>query len=195
MNGDVSQGGDGIISGALVEENIIYDNGVGGGSGINCDGVQNSRHPEQPALQQPRQRHLALPHRRRRRLAATTSSSTTPSCSRRRRPLGAQHPERQHRQHRPQQHPLQHCTPSAAASTSPPTACPASCSDYNVVMDRFTTDGGNTRLTLAQWRAPPGRTCTRSSPRRRALRQCRRQRLPPAAPPPRRAMRARCSPP
>lgn len=43
MNGDLSQGGDGIISGALVENNIIYDNGVGGGSGINADGVQNSR--------------------------------------------------------------------------------------------------------------------------------------------------------
>ena len=35
-------GGDGIISGALVENNIIYNNGVGGGSGINCDGVINS---------------------------------------------------------------------------------------------------------------------------------------------------------
>jgi hypothetical protein len=42
MNGDLSQGGDGIISNALVEQNIIYDNGTGGGSGINCDGVQNS---------------------------------------------------------------------------------------------------------------------------------------------------------
>jgi hypothetical protein len=44
MNGDLSQGGDGIISGALVENNVIYDNGAPfGGSGINCDGVQNSR--------------------------------------------------------------------------------------------------------------------------------------------------------
>ncbi len=42
MNGDVSMGGDGIISGALVENNVIYDNGRGGGSGINADGVQNS---------------------------------------------------------------------------------------------------------------------------------------------------------
>jgi len=42
MNGDVSQGGDGIISNALVEGNVIYDNGRGGGSGINCDGVQDS---------------------------------------------------------------------------------------------------------------------------------------------------------
>jgi parallel beta-helix repeat protein len=48
MNGDIHQGGDGIISNALVEDNVIYDNGVnngspGGASGINCDGVQNSR--------------------------------------------------------------------------------------------------------------------------------------------------------
>jgi parallel beta-helix repeat protein len=42
MNGDLSQGGDGIISGAMVENNIIFDNGAAGGSAINCDGVQDS---------------------------------------------------------------------------------------------------------------------------------------------------------
>lgn len=42
MNGDVSQGGDGTISNALVERNVIYGNGVGGGSGINMDGVSDS---------------------------------------------------------------------------------------------------------------------------------------------------------
>jgi parallel beta-helix repeat protein len=42
MNGDVSMGGDGIISGALVENNIVFDNGRAGGSGINADGVQDS---------------------------------------------------------------------------------------------------------------------------------------------------------
>ncbi len=42
MNGDLSAGGDGIISGALVEDNLIYSNGAGGGAGINMDGVQNS---------------------------------------------------------------------------------------------------------------------------------------------------------
>ena len=42
MNGDLSQGPPGIITNALVEDNIIYGNGKGGGSGINCDGVQNS---------------------------------------------------------------------------------------------------------------------------------------------------------
>jgi len=43
MNGDKSMGGDGIISGALVEDNVIYENGRRGGSGINADGVQKSR--------------------------------------------------------------------------------------------------------------------------------------------------------
>lgn len=42
MNGDISAGGDGIISDCLVENNVIYQNGTGGGSGINCDGVQSS---------------------------------------------------------------------------------------------------------------------------------------------------------
>jgi parallel beta-helix repeat protein len=42
MNGDISQGGVGIISFAVVEKNVIWENGLGGGSGINCDGVDNS---------------------------------------------------------------------------------------------------------------------------------------------------------
>lgn len=42
INGDISMGGDGIISHALIEDNIIHDNGASGGSGINCDGVTDS---------------------------------------------------------------------------------------------------------------------------------------------------------
>jgi hypothetical protein len=42
MNGDKSQGGDGLITGAIVEGNVLYNNGVGGGSAINADGVQGS---------------------------------------------------------------------------------------------------------------------------------------------------------
>lgn len=42
LNGDLSQGGDGLISEALIEANIIHHNGAGGASGINCDGVQKS---------------------------------------------------------------------------------------------------------------------------------------------------------
>jgi hypothetical protein len=43
MNGDESMGGDGLITNATVEGNIIYGNGSAGGSGINCDGVADSR--------------------------------------------------------------------------------------------------------------------------------------------------------
>ncbi|QJW98777.1 beta strand repeat-containing protein [Frigoriglobus tundricola] len=43
LNGDLgTSGSGGIITGATVTDNVIYDNGVGGGAGINCDGVQNS---------------------------------------------------------------------------------------------------------------------------------------------------------
>jgi MYXO-CTERM domain-containing protein len=39
LNGDISFGGDGVISGAVVEDNVIRDNGLRGGSAINGDGV------------------------------------------------------------------------------------------------------------------------------------------------------------
>jgi hypothetical protein len=38
FNGDASEGGTGRIDDALVEDNVIYGNGAGGGSGINMDG-------------------------------------------------------------------------------------------------------------------------------------------------------------
>jgi hypothetical protein len=42
MNGDISMGGDGTITSPVVEGNYIYNNGVGGGSGINMDGVERA---------------------------------------------------------------------------------------------------------------------------------------------------------
>jgi len=42
MNGDASMGGDGLITDATVEGNIIYENCSAGGSAINCDGVAES---------------------------------------------------------------------------------------------------------------------------------------------------------
>jgi len=42
MNGDASMGGDGLVSYALVENNVIYENGRRGASGINLDGVTHS---------------------------------------------------------------------------------------------------------------------------------------------------------
>ncbi|HET7056408.1 MAG TPA: right-handed parallel beta-helix repeat-containing protein, partial [Thermomicrobiales bacterium] len=42
MNGDISMGGDGTITSPVVEGNYIFSNGVGGGSGINMDGVERA---------------------------------------------------------------------------------------------------------------------------------------------------------
>lgn len=39
MNGDINFGGDGVISNAIVEDNVIFDNGALGGSAINGDGI------------------------------------------------------------------------------------------------------------------------------------------------------------
>jgi hypothetical protein len=41
FNGDASLGGSGLIEEALVERNVIWDNGTAGGSGINMDGGVN----------------------------------------------------------------------------------------------------------------------------------------------------------
>lgn len=42
FNGDISQGGDGINHSPQVYNNIIYNNGLGGGSAINMDGNQDA---------------------------------------------------------------------------------------------------------------------------------------------------------
>jgi len=42
MNADASMGGDGIISHGVVEANVVYDNGAGGGAAINMDGVTDT---------------------------------------------------------------------------------------------------------------------------------------------------------
>jgi len=42
MNGDASMGGDGVISHGVVEANVVYSNGLGGGAAINMDGVADT---------------------------------------------------------------------------------------------------------------------------------------------------------
>ncbi len=42
INADVSQGGDGISTDPEIYGNVIYENGLGGGAGINLDGVQGA---------------------------------------------------------------------------------------------------------------------------------------------------------
>ena len=148
-------GGDGIISGALVEGNIIYDNGVGGGSGINADGVQNSRfqnnliysnHASGISLyridggggsieQRRRQQH----DRRRQPTAAGPSTFSQGSTGNtvRNNILYSSHSFRGS---------IDISADSLSGFTS----------DYNVVMNRFTTNGGDSVQTLAQWQAATG---------------------------------------
>ncbi len=42
LNADLSQGGDGIITNAVIENNTLRANGAGGGASINLDGVRDS---------------------------------------------------------------------------------------------------------------------------------------------------------
>jgi parallel beta-helix repeat protein len=154
MNGDISQGGDGIISNAIVEDNVIYDNGLGGGSGINCDGVQDSlirnnliydEHASGISLYQIDGGGPSTGNR--------VLNNTVLIASNGRWALNIQ---------------------DGAASTTArnnilwndhsfrgsidisPDSLPGFTDDNNAVMDRFTTDGGDTIWTLAEWQQQTG---------------------------------------
>lgn len=154
MNGDVSLGGDGIISQAVVEANIIYDNGVGGGSGINCDGVQDSliinnlifdAHASGISLYQidgggPSSNNRVLNNTvlvaSDGRWAMNIQGAAIGTVLRNNIFLNA-HLFRGS---------IDICPDCLAGLDS----------DFNVVMDRITMDGGNNVLTLAQWQAASG---------------------------------------
>ncbi|MGH7344058.1 MAG: right-handed parallel beta-helix repeat-containing protein, partial [Candidatus Rokuibacteriota bacterium] len=154
MNGDLSQGGDGIISGALVEANVIYDNGVGGGSGINCDGVQSSiirnnllygNHASGISLYQidggqPARNnqilHNTIVQASDARWALNIQNASTGNVVR--------------------NNILYNLHASRGSIDISADSLSGFVSDSNVVMDRFSTDGGSTRLTLAQWRSATG---------------------------------------
>jgi hypothetical protein len=150
MNGDVSMGGDGIISHALVENNIIYENGVGGGSGINMDGVTDSvirnnllynNHASGISLYQIDGGGSSQNNR--------VLNNTIIMASDGRWALNI--PDTNNKlfnnivlNNHSYRGSILITTPTSAGFES----------DYNVVMDRFSTEGeGNTRLTLAQWQA------------------------------------------
>ena len=150
---------------------------------------------EQRHLRQRRRRRLGDQLRRRPELASsatTSSTTTTPAasrCTRSTRAAGStEQRRRQQHDHRWRPTPAGPSTSqdgstgntratttscsttgvAAARSTSRPTAWPASSATTTPSTDRFTTDDGDTTLTLAQWRPPPARTRTRSSRRRRS---------------------------
>jgi parallel beta-helix repeat protein len=154
MNGDVSQGGDGIISGALVEDNVIGDNGLGGGSGINCDGVQDSlirnnlvydEHSSGISLYQidgggPSSGNRVLNNTvliaSNGRWALNIQGAATGTIARNN-ILWNDHSFRG----------------SLDISAD---SLPGFSEDHDAVMDRFTTDGGDSVLTLAEWQQQTG---------------------------------------
>lgn len=154
MNSDASQGGDGVITGALIEGNTIYDNGRGGGSAINMDGVSGSvvrnnliygNHSTGIALYQIDGTHGARDN--------VIVNNTVRVASDGRWALLIANASTGNRVFNNIL--LNDGSYRGSMSVSPDSQS-GLVSDYNVVMDRFTLDDGTTRLTLAQWRAQTG---------------------------------------
>jgi parallel beta-helix repeat protein len=154
MNGDASEGGDGIISGAVVSGNIIYNNGIGGGSGINMDGVQNSR-IENNLLYNNHASGISLYQ-----IDGGGSSknnviinNTISEASDARWALNIQDGSTGNTL---LNNIMLSAHPTHGAIDISADSLPGFTSDYNAVISRFTTDDGNTVKTLAQWQTATG---------------------------------------
>jgi parallel beta-helix repeat protein len=154
MNGDISQGGDGIISNATVEDNVIFDNGVGGGSGINCDGVQDSlirnnliydEHASGISLYQIDGGGPSTGNR--------VLNNTVLIASNGRWALNIQDGAANTTA---RNNILWNAHSFRGSLDISADSIPGFTDDNNAVMDRFTTDGGDTILTLAEWQQQTG---------------------------------------
>lgn len=159
MNGDVTLGGDGLISNALVEANLIFDNGVAGGSGINCDGVQNSL-IRNNLIFDSRASGISLytidgggPSSGNRVLNNTVIVGIPGNASAGRWALNVQDGATG----TVLRNNIFFSHHSFRGAVDICAACLAGLdSNNNAFEDRFTTDGGNTLLTLTQWRSATG---------------------------------------
>ncbi|TKB68050.1 MAG: hypothetical protein E8D47_00815 [Nitrospira sp.] len=153
MNGDLSQGGNGLILNALVEKNVIYDNGRSGGSGINGDGVQSSK-IQNNVLYNNHASGISLY-----RIDGADGAknnlvahNTILMAADGRWALNIQNSSTGNRVANNVLFNLHSFRGSIDISSD---SLAGFTSDYNVVMERFTTDGG-TVLNLAQWRQNTG---------------------------------------
>jgi parallel beta-helix repeat protein len=157
MNGDLSQGRPGMIESATVEENVIWENGREGGSGINCDGVDHSviranvltnNHASGISLFGIDGAHSSSYNKVSGNQIVMAPGSrwvmNIPDDGKVAPPAGNEI----------QSNTL--CTPDqSTGSILTWSAKPEGfVSDNNVVVDRFSADNGKTVLTLAQWQAP-----------------------------------------
>jgi parallel beta-helix repeat protein len=151
MNGDESMGGDGLITNATIEGNIIYGNGAAGGSGINCDGVANSRifnnliydnHASGISLY---------------RIDGTDGSyntkvynNTVINAEDGRWSLNIGNDSEADTIYNNILITLHNWRGSISIREE---SLPGFYSDYNIVLDRMSSDGGDSRLTLAEWQS------------------------------------------
>src|SRR5207248_11326975 len=154
MNGDASLGGAGVITGALVEGNVIHDNGAGGGSGINGDGVQNSV-IRNNLLYNNHASGISL-YRIDGAAGSTNNvvaNNTVVLASDARWALNIQNGSTGNAVFN---NVLYDNNTAHGTFDISSDSLPGFTSDYNAVMSRFTTDGGNTVQSLAQWQANTG---------------------------------------
>jgi len=155
MNGDLSQGGDGLISDGVVDGNWIESNGAEGCAGVNMDGVtdtvvSNNVIVENHASGITMFKQDGAKCSRRNRVINNTVVQAAdgrwaivvggPGCvdnTIRNNVLLTRHDFR-------------------GAIEMPTAAVPGLDSDYNIVVDRFTADDGNSVITLSQWQAATG---------------------------------------
>jgi hypothetical protein len=153
MNGDSSVGGDGIISNALVSGNIIHGNGVGGGSGINMDGVQNSR-IENNLLYDNHASGISL-YRIDGGAGSTGNVVVNNTIYQADNGRWAVNIRDGSTGNTVLNNILLHAGSRGAISVWADSQS-GFISDYNIVTDRFTTTDGDSTLTLAQWQANTG---------------------------------------
>lgn len=154
INADLSEGGDGIVDHALIEGNIIFGNGAGGGSAINLDGVQESI-IQNNLMYDNRASGISLYQidgaqgsRNNLIVNNTIISAVTGRWA-----LNIQDDSTGNRIFNNiiySEHGFR------GAIDIAPTSLPGFASDYNVVESRFTTNGGDSVLTLAQWQTATG---------------------------------------
>ena len=158
MNGDRNfTPGDGIISFATVEKNIIWENGAGGGSGINCDGVSDSifrnnllynNHASGISLYAIDASQGSSRNRVYNNTIVMPSNgrwcvNIPPSSSGQSNPVGNDIRNN-----------ILYTSHTFRGSVSIYSASAAGfSSDYNIVVNRFSTDDGNTNRSLASWQA------------------------------------------
>jgi hypothetical protein len=154
FNGDASQGGDGIMSHAVIQDNIIYNNGANGGSAINCDGVQNSliannllydNHASGISLFQedgggPSSNDVVV-------------NNTIVNAADSRWSLNIQNGGVNDTAYN---NILYNANPAHGSISISSDSLPGFKSDYNIVVNAFTTDGGDSVQTLTQWQAATG---------------------------------------